>query len=82
MRAYQTIRFAEEPDILDIQKDGRKTCIGRIPRGEMTRTWTNHPRVVHNDRGYNRPTRKATVRRALKRKDKAAINRFEERAEA
>jgi len=62
MRAYQTIKFIEFPDVVDIRSEGRASHVGRIKRG----------------RGYNRPRSKAASRRYLKRADRARVVRQEE----
>jgi hypothetical protein len=73
MRAYETIKFTEGPDVGDIKSEGRRSRVGRIPRGEVTHTWTDNPKICRNERGYNRSTVKAAVRRNLKRSDKARV---------
>jgi hypothetical protein len=97
MRAYTNIRFYEFPDVDDIVRQGRRSRVGRIPRGEsdcprykngVVRYADGTPgidlnagKIVHNDRGYCRPKHKAAVRRYLKRKDRAIENRFQQTAE-
>jgi hypothetical protein len=79
MRAYQTIRFTEAPDISDIQSEGRASHVGRLRRGEVSRRWvgnivseeTRREKVVRSDRGYLRSAKKAAIRRSLKRTDRA-----------
>lgn len=61
MRAYQTIRFIEHPDVADIQAQGRKSRIGRLPGTE---------------RGYVKPEQKARVRRMLKRRDRHNVDQL------
>jgi hypothetical protein len=89
MRAYQTIRFIEGPDIADIKQQARKTSVGKIPRGETYQYIGTHcrlrpegPKVVHNDRGVVSSRLKAETRRYLKRVDRARVANFERRAEA
>lgn len=56
MRPYKYYKFAEYPDVMDIQRDGRKSRVGRLEGDEST---------------YGRNTeRKKKIRRALKRRDK------------
>jgi hypothetical protein len=94
MRAYRHIRFIEGPDIGDIQSQGRKSSVGRIPRGStLTRfvdgvvtfaDGTPGRRIVkicHNDHGYSSPASKAATRRYLKHVDRAIKNRYETLAE-
>lgn len=94
MRAYKSIRFTEGPDVADIRNEGRRSRIGRIPRGETRTRYVDGivsyadgtpgrtiTKVVHNDRGYNTPRRKASTRRYLKHVDRARITRFETQAE-
>ena len=86
MHAYRNIKLTACPDVGDIRSEGRRSRIGRIPRGE-----THCPRyengivqhadgrpgrdlnagkIIHNDRGYCRSVAKAVVRRALKKADR------------
>ena len=71
MRAYETIKFTECPDVGDIGAEGRRSRIGRIPRGE-----SYQGKVKHNDRGYNKPKVKAATRRNLKRVDRQRVSRM------
>jgi hypothetical protein len=77
MRAYINIRFIEDPDIADIKEQGRRTRIGRVPRGE----YTYDGKIRHSDRGYCSPKNKAAVRRYLKHSDRAIEARFNLKAE-
>jgi len=97
MRAYQFLRFNQFPDVNDIISEGRKTSVGRIPRGEAECPRyknsvvqyadgtpgidLNAGKVVHNDRGYCRPEKKKKVRRYLKRVNRAKDLAFEKKAE-
>ena len=97
MQAYNNIKFYEFPDVGDIKEQGRRSRVGRIPRGEgacprykdhivsyadgRPGVNLNEGKIVHNDRGYCRPKHKAAVRRYLKRKDRAIENRFQQLAE-
>jgi hypothetical protein len=94
MRAYQTIRFIEHPDLGDIGAQGRKSSIGTLRRGAAYTHWTTSviefadgtpgphvDKVCHNDRGCNRSTPKAHTRRHLKRSDRAKSLKFEFEAE-
>jgi hypothetical protein len=97
MKAYRNIRLTECPDVGDIQFEGRKSSVGRIPRGEADYPRyknnvvqyadgtpgidLNAGKIVHNDRGYCRPKCKKAVRRYLKRKDKAIEAKFEKKSE-
>jgi hypothetical protein len=97
MKAYRNIRLTECPDIADIQYEGRKTSVGRILRGEKAVPRykngivgyadgtpgidLNADKIVHNDRGYCRPKKKKSVRRYLKRKDKAMEMKFQKNSE-
>jgi hypothetical protein len=89
MQAYNNIKFYEFPDVDDIKEQGRRSRVGRIPRGEgacprydgRPGVNLNEGKIVHNDRGYCRPKHKAAVRRYLKRKDRAIENRFQQLAE-
>lgn len=65
MRAYKNIRFIDGPDIADIRSQGRKSSVGRNDE-------KNYTRVPHF---------KATIRRVLKRRDRASENRFDQIAE-
>ena len=71
MRPYENVRLIEGPDVGDIHSQARKSSIGKTRRGKMTRTWTNNPKIKHNDRGYVKSEEKKRTRRAIKRGDKA-----------
>lgn len=60
MRAYNTIRFTEFPDVGDIRREGRASHVGKLNRG----------------RGYVRSAAKKAARRNLKRRDRARTARF------
>ena len=94
MRAYRNIKFTEGPDIADVKSEGRRTRVGRIPRGETFTKYVDGivayadgtpgrtvTKVVRNDRGYCKPASKAAVRRQLKRADRKLTARFEAQAE-
>jgi hypothetical protein len=97
MKAYRNIRLTECPDIGDILSEGRKSSVGRIPRGEQDAPRykdsvvryadgtpgidLNADKIVHNDRGYCRPKHKKAIRRYLKRKNKAMDLAFEKISE-
>jgi len=92
MRAYRNIKFTEGPDIADVKSEGRRTRVGRIPRGESYTRFLDgivryadgtpgrtETKVVRNDRGYS--AGKAATRRHLKRVDRAISKKFEAAAE-
>ena len=97
MKAYRNIRLTAAPDVADIHAEGRKTSVGRIPRGEkqcprfkdsIVRYADGTPgrdlnagKVVRNDRGYCNPKGKAATRRYLKRINRVAEARFNAAAE-
>ena len=94
MRAYLNIKFTEGPDIADVKSEGRRTRVGRIPRGESYTRFLDgivcyadgtpgrtETKVVRNDRGYCKPTGKAATRRHLKRVDRALSAQYEAQAE-
>jgi hypothetical protein len=59
MKPYRTIRLTEQPDVADIQAEGRKSSVGRFAeKGGDFKPYTR-----------NASARKA-VRRALKKADK------------
>jgi len=60
MKPYANRRLTSNPDVGDIQAEGRKSSVGRLPGKK---------------RGYNKPDSKAKTRRNLKRADKAKTNR-------
>lgn len=64
MKAYETIKFEEFPDVADIQADGRKSSIGKFPskNGEY--------------KPYIRSSNKKKVRRYLKHKDKMRMKKL------
>lgn len=62
MRAYETIKFTERPDVADIRSEGRKSSVGKLRHG--------------GGRGYCKPVAKRRVRRALKRADKVRASRI------
>jgi hypothetical protein len=67
MRAYETYKFEEYPDVGDIQGDGRKSCVGRF-------------REKGGDyKPYSKPNKRKVTRRYLKRADKARVDRMLER---
>lgn len=66
MIAYQTIRLTEYPDVADIKAEGRNTRTGRLNDHRTIR----HLRVKHS------------VRRSLKRSDRARSMREELQLEA
>jgi hypothetical protein len=66
MRAYQTHRFEEFPDVADIQRDGRASHVGKLP--EKSGEFKPYRR--------NAESRRAT-RRTLKRRDKQRMNRLD-----
>jgi hypothetical protein len=76
MRAYETIRFVEGPDVEDIRVQGRKTSVGRIPVGKARGYGSVPEKIVRSERGYNRPAYKARIRRTMKRIDRARVARF------
>ena len=90
MRPYNNIKLTECPDIYDIQSEGRRSRVGRLPRGaEYIRYRGNvckDENIIHcrvnNDRGYCRPAHKRAVRRYLKRVNRAADARYELMANA
>lgn len=55
MRPYQYKKLTEAPDVGDIREEGRASHVGKLKRG----------------RGYVSSSTKKTVRRYLKRADKA-----------
>jgi hypothetical protein len=97
MRAYKFLRLTNFPSVNDIIAEGRKSIVGRIPRGEADCPRyknnvvqyadgtpgidLNEGKIVHNDRGYCRPLHKKAVRRYLKRRDRAIAARFDRDAE-
>ncbi len=63
MRAYRTIRFTENCDVLDIRAEGRASHVGK---------------VAHDEHGYIRSGKaKAAIRRSLKRSDRARALRLD-----
>jgi hypothetical protein len=87
MKAYKNIKFQQSPDISDIRRDGRKSIVGRIKRGESYTHFVDNlvsrpiEKVCRNERGYCSPIAKAATRRTLKHRDCAIDNRFEAAAE-
>lgn len=95
MKAYNNIRFTEQPDLADIKSEVRKTSVGRLKRGTPYIYFVDNiitigengeythgiHKVRHNDRRYCNPKGKIEVRRYLKRRDKALENKFEKLAE-
>jgi hypothetical protein len=77
MHPYKNTRLIEYPDVADIQEQGRKSSVGRIPRGDTQTVYPNgllsksFERIKRNDRGYCKPEHKKRVRRYLKRADRA-----------
>ena len=66
MRAYSTYRLIEFPDVADIKNEARRSCVGR-----------------NDSRGYIRDKRrKRSIRRYIKRADRARGIAAEMRAEA
>jgi len=59
MRAYQNIKFALCPDVVDIKLDARKSSFGKFPG----KSGDFHP--------YSRSNKRKKMRRYLKRSDKA-----------
>lgn len=89
MKAYKFIKLIGSPDVGDIQSEGRRSAIGRLRRGEVRSYYKDNivryadgtpgrliERVVHNDRGYCSPRRKAAVRRYLKRVNRVLDLKF------
>lgn len=76
MKPYKNaIKLTECPDILDIITEGRRARIGRIAKGEF---FAYEGKVIRNERGYLRKTsKKAAIRRYLKRKAKGIQINFE-----
>jgi len=44
MKAYETIRFIEFPDVGDIREQGRKSCVGGKERGYSRKASKNATR--------------------------------------
>lgn len=65
MKAYQTFKFEENPDVGDIREDGRASHVGRLSgrSGDF--------------RSYCRSANKKAIRRHLKRADRARFNRLD-----
>ena len=61
MKPYANRRLTSNPDVGDIRTEGRKSSVGRLPGKE---------------RGYNKPAKKKTTRRNLKRADKAKTQKL------
>lgn len=83
MKPYKNIKLIECPDVAEIQKQGRHSRVGRVPRGEnkiifkdglvvdKDGHWHGKEKTVHNDRGYVRAGfGKRAVRRQLKKHNK------------
>lgn len=77
MKPYTTKRLTDSPDVADIRTEGRKSAVGRVAiiNGKPSRFWRE--RNQNGDyRGYNKPAAKATMRRNMKRADKAKVNKL------
>ena len=83
MKPYMYIRLTESPDVEEIKREGRKSIVGKIPRGSEITVYPDGIveyadgtpgrticKTKHNDRGYVRPSSKSVVRRALKKMDR------------
>ena len=66
MRPYRTTRLTEGPDVGDIKREGRKSSVGFSINGT---------RIVRHTRGYSQAKQKKKVRRAMKRADRARLDR-------
>lgn len=74
MKPYVTRKLTEGPDVADIRTEGRKSAVGRVAiiNGKPNRFWRE--RNPNGDyRGYSKPAAKATMRRNMKRSDKAKV---------
>jgi hypothetical protein len=66
MKPYKTIKLTEDPDVADIQSEGRKSSVGKLPAKN------------HEYRPYSRSKNRKRIRRILKRKDKRRIDKIYE----
>lgn len=64
MKPYKTIKLTEYPDVADIQNEGRKSSVGRIPNKE------------HEYKPYSRSKNRKRIRRILKRIDKKRFDKI------
>jgi hypothetical protein len=68
MKPYRTIKLIEFPDIADIQAQGRKSSVGRLPeKGGDFKPYVRSAKC------------RASARRALKKADKNELARIDRR---
>lgn len=65
MKPYQTKKLIEFPDVADIRANGRKSSVGKLGG----KSGDNRP--------YCRSKKRKAIRRALKRADKAKVEKIE-----